>query len=77
MNSSLNETMIFVSHLKSKLFELQKCDLNFLIESSAGEILLSNIFGSKCSHRYLRNYAETKVLKDIPTILMFFCLILS
>ena len=75
MNSSLNETMIFVSHLKSKLFELQKFDLNFLMESSAGEILLSNIVRSKLFTPFLKelcrkvqnNYPSVKVILDNAT----------
>ena len=46
-NESLEQTMKFITYLKSKLFELKKFDLDFLKENSAGEILLSNIVQSK------------------------------
>ena len=44
---SLEDTMRFTTHLKCKLTELQKFNVNLLLENSAGNILLSNTVRNK------------------------------
>lgn len=65
--NSLDETMKFISHLKIKLFELQKIGLNFFDKDSAGEILISNIVRAKLYNPFLKELCR-KLGNNYPTV---------
>ena len=72
---SLEDTMKFTTHLKCKLTELQKFNINLLLENSTGNILLFNIVRNKLYDDFLKeicrktndNYLSINIILDNAT----------